>query len=266
MKKFLLPILLLFSVHSFSQSCGTETLRYVINNQQKADNFSKKFKDCPEFLGDIIISGEIENLNGLTALKKLKGTLQIWKTTNLKDIEGLNNLESISGDLLIGMNEQITNLNALSKLKEVGQKITINKNTKLQNVSGLKMLKNVGTSLMINLNPEIINLEGLNNLESIGGMLYVFENLSLKSLMTSNKLNKVGDKIAVLGNTSLTQLNGFNQINLASVNDINISRNTILSTCSNSFLCAYIAAGKVINLSLNAPGCNVISEIKTACK
>ena len=104
MKKFLLSTLITFiSLSLLSQSCLPEGITFT--TQEEIDNFQTEYPGCTEIEGNLTISGDIGNLNGLNVLNSIDGDFLI-SNTSLNTLEGLNNIEYIGGFLSIGSTNQ----------------------------------------------------------------------------------------------------------------------------------------------------------------
>ena len=93
-----LSALLFASVYLFGQPCLPEGIEFT--TQEQIDNFQVNYPGCNEIEGDVSISGhDITDLNGLSSLEKILGTLRIEGNDTLQSLEGLGNLSVIEGKL-----------------------------------------------------------------------------------------------------------------------------------------------------------------------
>ena len=82
-----------------------------------------------EIEGDVFIQGiNIVNLDGLSVITAVGGSLKIINCDNLVNFSSLDNLTSIGGDLIIENNDNITNLSGLDTLNSIGGGIIIENN------------------------------------------------------------------------------------------------------------------------------------------
>jgi hypothetical protein len=96
--------------------------------------------------------------------------------------------------------------------------------------------------MTIEMNSQLINLTGLTNLINLNG------------------------DIVILNNNALTGLDGLDSLDPASLNNVTINFNPVLSTCHINGICTYLSDPKgIVHIYGNAPGCNNPPEIAQAC-
>lgn len=124
----------------------------TFSNQSEIDNFPNNYPDCTQILGNVVIqNGNITNLDGLSQITYIGGSLIINNNTNLATLSqqnndesqhvitfGLNNLTSISNNLVITNNANLTQINGFSSLNFVGGFIQIENNNSLVDISSLQ--------------------------------------------------------------------------------------------------------------------------------
>ena len=96
----------------------------------------------------------------------------------LTNVDGLSNLNIIGGTLGLYFNELLTNIDGLSGLISVGN-INISDNPVLANINGLSGLTTIGGFVSIAYNDVLTNLDGLSALTSVGSQLSIFINPQL---------------------------------------------------------------------------------------
>ena len=243
MKKIILVTLLLLvnQVILISQPCLPDGITFT--TQEQIDDFQDNYPGCSEIEGDLIISGsEISNLNGLTSISSIGGSLLIYLNFSLSSLDGLNNLTFIGGYISIDYNVELTSLEGLENLTSIGGYLSIFSNSAL---SGLNML---------------------NSLTTIGGYLNIITNESLESLSGLENLTLISGGIFIYDNLSLTNLNGLENVNTDSLDYVSIWDNTSLAVCDAGSICDFLASPTgSVTIYNNAPGCNNPPEIANAC-
>ena len=155
MKKFIAAILLsLVFIVAYSQSCLPDGITF--ETQAQIDSFQINYPGCTEIEGWVIIGTSVPfpvifniyNLNGLSALTSIGGSLGILYVYSISSLTGLENLHSVGGGL------------------------SIVQNNNLSSISALENITSIGGELHIVDNPSLISLSGLNNIES-GSMNYL---------------------------------------------------------------------------------------------
>lgn len=261
----LMSLLVLFVKINIAQTCGSSGEVIALTNQDAIDNFNKKYAGCNHILGTLYITGNVTNLKGLSAIKKIDGKLTIFKTT-LTNLSGIDGLEYVGASLSIGSNDALTNIDALKSIKEVGDFIAINANPVLENIQGLHGIQKIGGHLQISNNAKLVNLKGLSSVQTIGKYIHILNNTSLESLMSINTLKSINGQIQIKSNPALKSLEGLNNLNEKTIKNLIISNNKSLVFCNSEVICKYLAIeGKTSTIADNAPKCNTKEDILSAC-
>ena len=144
---------------SFTTGSNIFTGDVYLNNQQEVDDFGSM--GYTTVTGDVVVQPSIptmfSNLNGLSSLTSIGGSLYISKTIGLQNLSDLRNLSTIGDDFMLTFNQGLTSI-------------------------GLENLSSVGNYFFINNNDNLIDLEGLTKLRSNGGKpdLSIWSNTKLK--------------------------------------------------------------------------------------
>jgi hypothetical protein len=235
-----------------AQPCLPEGITF--ETQEQIDNFQINYPGCTEIEGFVCIygfDGEITNLNGLSILTSIGGSLIIagCKMSNLTGLDnltfiggyfhihsndslnsftGLENLITIEGSLMIGANVSasygnpvLTNLSGLTNLTNV-EAIFITNNCALTNLTGLEGITSVGEGILISFNDALTSLSGLGSLTTNGEGLIIGGNDALTSLEGLNNLNSIGGSLSIgfqppglggsAGNPSLVNLSALGNL------------------------------------------------------
>jgi hypothetical protein len=180
MKKTLLTLLLAgMSTVANCQSCLPEGI--VFEFQSQIDNFQSNYPDCTGILGDVTIYGaSIDNLDGLSVLTSVGGSLSIIQNPALSSLAGLENLASVGNDLIISFNPILNSLSSLSNLVYIGGTLGINNNDVLTSLAGLENIDaGAVDDLVFHDNPVLAycDLEPIcNYLGNIHGHLDIYNN------------------------------------------------------------------------------------------
>ncbi|MBE0662662.1 MAG: T9SS type A sorting domain-containing protein [Bacteroidales bacterium] len=228
------------------QHCLPEGITFT--TQEQIDNFQINYPGCTEIEGNVVIEGNsISNLNGLSVLDSIGGSLEILYNLALTNLAGLENVTSIGGDLRVWGNAALTSMTGLESLTYIGGDLGIFINDSLTSLTGLENLDSIGGNLEIggyyysSGNVSLSSLAGLNNLISIGGSLFIRYNPELSDLSALENLNFIPDNLTITGNYSLTN-------------------------CAIQNICNYLnAPNGVVEIHNNGSGCNSQSEVVNAC-
>jgi len=113
---------------------------------------------------------------------------------------------------------------------------------------------------------DITNVDGLSILTSIGGYLDISDNPILTSLAGLINLTSIGEELIIKNNAVLSSLAGLDSINPGSISELQITDNENLATCHVTSICEYlVGSNPIIEIENNAPGCNSLPELQTAC-
>ena len=80
-------------------------------------------------------------------------------------------------------------------------------------------------------------------------------------------ISSIGESLFIVNNDSLVSLSGLENIAPASIIDLNIYNNPLLSFCEVASICDYLQSPNgTIDIHDNAPGCNSPEEVEEACE
>lgn len=89
-------------------------------NQQRVDDFATNYPDCENIMGPVVITGNVNNLNGLSQLKGVWGRNFEIENTALTSLAGLENLTCVKFDMIIGNNDSLSDISALANVDHIG--------------------------------------------------------------------------------------------------------------------------------------------------
>jgi len=276
MKKFTLVIVLTFITQAIllSQPCLPSGI--TLTNQADIDNFSTNHPNCTEIGGDLIIEGtSINNLNGLSAITLIDGTLEVMSCDILSSLTGLNNVTYIDEDLNIVGNEALFSLLGLEGLTEIGGDFNVRANQFMVNFSGLNNLTTISGAVWIYFNSNLSSFIGLESLTSIDDGISIgvygfpsgtWGNPSLTTLAGLSNLTSVSGDLIILGNQQLTSLSGLDNIAPATIGNLTIADNSTLTKCEVESICSYLVSPTgSVTINSNATGCGSPTEVAFAC-
>jgi hypothetical protein len=160
--------------------------------------------------------------------------------------------------------------------------ISIVDNDALTDLSGLEFADTIWARLEICENDALTSLQGLDNLAAIevhmfNASMIINNNNTLVDLTGLENLRSVGyaqgcdgwDRIEIKGNQALESLKGIENIEAASIWDLLIQNNPLLSDCAVKSICDYLSLQNNYweepNIDSNKVGCNSIPEVLEAC-
>ena len=301
--KTLLLFVLLFGLNSVLFACLPGGITFT--TQADIDNFSTNYPGCSEIEGDVCIgfcdgsqNSHIVNLNGLSQITSIGGSLYIRYNFDLTNLNGLEGLTSVAEDLLITNNFNLENLNGLNNLSSdlggelriafdqnlssmsglsgigsVGGNLTINDVNSATSLSGLQNIASVGGDLSIAYNNNLNNLNGLSSLESVGGILRLETNMNLQDVDGLENLTSIDGYIFIFNNDEITSLNGLKNIDPSTIHssvswreDLEIKSNDNLSVCNVKSICMFLSDNLGTNdIANNDYGCDNEFQVEDLC-
>lgn len=102
MHKILVLFLFLFN-HLLYAQCPVGT--FNLNNQSAVEDYIANYGTCEIINGDLII-GDATDISGLTAIKRIEGSLRI-EYSKITSVSNFSNLEFVGGDFLIDQSHLI---------------------------------------------------------------------------------------------------------------------------------------------------------------
>jgi len=141
----------------------------ALHTQAEVDRFQATYGPCDRVLTLYVEGADIGNVDGLSALTSVAGSLYIQNNPLLTHLDGLSALAAVEGNLWIHNNAVLADLDGLGSLTTIGDKLVILANARLTNIDGLSALGSVGGTLAIRDNPALANVGGLSALTSVGG-------------------------------------------------------------------------------------------------
>ncbi len=233
MKRNLLILLVVVSIYTFVQGqCPNNSMTFT--TQAQIDDFGANYPDCTHFLFNITIQestdGDITNLNGLSNIEIIDGSLKIIGNDFLQHLTGLDNLQSIGGNLEITDNDNndipyhgLEDLDGLDNLTTVSGDIIIQDNDNLADLYGLNNLTTVGGDIIIQNNDFLEHLFSSGNLTSIGQDLYLSGD-HLIDFTGFESITSISGDLTIYDNNTITGLSGLQNITNVS-GDLRISNN-----------------------------------------
>lgn len=259
--------------HTFTLAqCPPSTLS--LQTQQSADDFAANYPNCTEINGTLYIGGAVDNLVGLSNIKKVNGDLLVTGNTLLFDIAGFGQLDSIVGNLSINNNSNLDRITGFanldwvggnteiinnSELKEVSGfeqfsealKLQISNNTLLESIKGFTKLESL-MDLEVTNNPPLEDLSGLETLVTIDSAFTIDNNGGLTTI-NFNNLVTVGGQLSISLNNALTDISGLQQ--LTTVGSLYFAGNSAL-TAITSFE-GLVSIGSNLNILGNTSLTNI---------
>lgn len=234
----------------------------TFSTQAQIDGFQVNYPYCTEIEGDVIIQGSsIINLNGLSVLTSIGGSLSIRHNDLLSDLMGLNNLTHIGSLLSIEFNDSLKNITALINLTDIGTFIYLQGNAALTSLNGLEGITTIERLEIWN-NDMLTSLMGLENLISINGWLSVYHNNSLVNFSGLNQLDSIGGELIITFNAGLINMEGLEGLTYVG-SSLQIGYNDNLTSLEGLDELTYIRLGLFIGYNPNLTNISNLINLTT---
>ncbi len=170
MKKhfFIIPVFILISCSKEEKLTNNDCIAYESNVVLKTQQDVDEFNECGYSMinGDVIISGEnITNVETLSSITDINGSLGISENKLDLNLNGLRNVKFVGKDLTIILNEGNVNLSGLKNIKNVDGHFIIQSNDNLNSLQGIGKTI-IKESFTINQNNNLISLDGIEGVVS----------------------------------------------------------------------------------------------------
>jgi hypothetical protein len=245
---------------------------------------------------EIISNPELVNLTGLGQMDTIGGSVQISGNNSLVSLEGLKDEVFMNSAITIGDNENLStcNITALCNyMMNPGWFIRIYNNSQgcnntIQVATGCgggfpclpygeyhftcqEDIDNFmfafpdchelegGVSIS---GEDIVNLEGLGTVTSMEG-LAIYDNDLLADLTGLESVTNIDFELSIKNNDSLQDIWGLNNATIGGEGEI--INNDNLSECAIQGVCEILSTNHEFYISDNAPGCNSVQEVDSAC-
>ena len=208
-------------------TCGVGGITF--STQADVNNFTVNYPGCTQIMGDVIISGnDITNLNGLSVVISIAGSLTINNNPILTSITGLSALTSIGGFFTLDFNPALPSLSSLSTLKSIGGNLVIRGCTILPNLLGLSGLTTLGGNFVIISNNALTSLTGISSLTKLPA-LFILGNPVLPNLNGLSGITTITGFIALEQNPALASVAGLSGVHGALSSYLSIRDNKVLT-------------------------------------
>ena len=202
---------LLFCSRAQGQPCWGNGVQLF--SQYDVDNLKSISQGCTSVVGSVSIYGpNIMNLDSLSWITSIGGSLWISPNAQLTNLQGLSNLTDVGGHVNISGNAALENLTGLDHLQTIGGRLILDDNAQLSNIDGLNSLTSIGEDVYISNNPLLLNVDGLSNLTTIGHTVSIGLNNALVSLSGLDNLVRIGGDVYLNLMDNLLNLDGMNQL------------------------------------------------------
>jgi len=198
-------------------------------------------------------------------LAVIRGDLDVGGNDSLINVMGLGNLTTLDGSLYLEENWRMIDISGLTSLTSIGGKFDLEDLPLLSSLSGLDNVSTIGGELDFDGLESLSDISALSNLVSIEGRALIEDTDVLTSLSGLENLSQINGLLSIESNTTLTDISALNNLDHTTISELIIEDNDLLSVCSGSFVCDFLAAGGDASIEDNAIGCANVDEVLFAC-
>ncbi|TYA84311.1 T9SS type B sorting domain-containing protein [Seonamhaeicola marinus] len=228
-------VLILFSFfllnHLLYSQCPSGDV--YLNSQSDVENFIANYGTCEVINGTVYV-GDATDISGITALKRIEGSL-IINYSEITSVANFSNLEFIGGDFEIDQSHLIETVEGMNKLQRVVGDFTISSNNGgLKTIQGFNLLEIVEGKFQISGNNLLETISGFAELSRVGAWFMINDNNSLINLSKFISLKEVGldtvteGNFVIESNDSLLTIDGFDALETIGW-DLSIGSNSLIS-------------------------------------
>jgi hypothetical protein len=168
---------------------------------------------CQQFtgvIGELILTGsELENVDALSCLDFVEGSLRINSAHNLQNLDGLSSLTRVTGDFNISNNHSLESTAGLSALQQVGGYLYIESVPLLTDAGSFSSLQSVGSYLEFANNQSLQTVSGFDSLETVDGYVKFSANNAMTAIDGFGSLQSIGGDLEFYNCDGLTAVSGF---------------------------------------------------------
>ena len=207
--------------------------------------------------------------NALTTFAGLENLHTIEEDFNISNeavinVDALSNLQSIGGSLFFIGNSQLTDISGLSNIQALVD-LYIVETPNLANLSGLENIQSFSGKLRIGFNPQLTDLSVFSNITSVRD-LDVYENENLLSLDGLENLEEIQQRLFINGNPLLNSIAGIGDVSPEGIEEVVIFSNPNLTVCNVPLICTVVNDPAVAKTIFdNQTGCNSVQEVQDSC-
>ncbi len=212
---------------------GANNYTEVTGNLEIGQSSSSDVTDLTPLLtlttigGNLKISGQFPDLNGLNNIVSIGGELNIGNSLSITNLDEFKNLTNVGG-ISFESNDALINVNGLSNINSLTGHLRISRCIALTNIDGLSNITNIGGDLILFSNRSLSNFQGLSNIAAVGGGLDIQRHDSLINVDGLRNLASIGGDLEMRINPQITNLDGLSKVSTIGGN-VNIASNLALN-------------------------------------
>lgn len=237
-----------------------------IRTQSELYAFGRLYPNCTEINGNFNLGGntsrysDIYDISPLAQINKINGNLIVFGSNILKDLNDLNLIE-VKGSITLTNLTALQDIDFISSLDTIFE-LQLSRLPKLESIDGLKDFESIhGNITFVDL--PSLNTPLLWKLKDIRGGILLYGCPLLENLTFLSNLESI-ETLSLFFNEGLIDIEGIGFIQ-SEVQNITITRNINLTSCSTSVLCTVFENTTDVNISQNGPDCQSSLQVLANC-
>ncbi|WP_421802258.1 hypothetical protein [Flagellimonas sp.] len=192
-----------------------------------------------------ILSTTVENLDALSNLKKVGGSINIQGNPLLAEIDFLNEITEINSDVVISSNPSVIEISGFKNVVSINGDLELISMDGLETISGFGQLNSISGLLRFQSLISVMDFSGFTSLSSIGGDLDILTS-SISDMNGFSSLTNIGGSLILRTNVILDNVDGLS--NLSTIQgDLIVDNNA--SALNNNFTDGLKNVNGFINLN-----------------
>ena len=152
----------------------------------------------------------ISNLDGIKQLTEVGTDLSILSTT-VENLDALSNLKKVGGSINIQGNPLLAEIDFLNEITESNSDVVISSNPSVIEISGFKNVVSINGDLELISMDGLETISGFGQLNSISGLLRFQSLISVMDFSGFTSLSSIGGDLDIL-TSSISDMNGFSSL------------------------------------------------------
>ena len=152
----------------------------------------------------------ISNLDGIKQLTEVGTDLSILSTT-VENLDALSNLKKVGGSINIQGNPLLAEIDFLNEITEINSDVVISSNPSVIEISGFKNVVSINGDLELISMDGLETISGFGQLNSISGLLRFQSLISVMDFSGFTSLSSIGGDLDIL-TSSISDMNGFSSL------------------------------------------------------
>lgn len=203
-----------FGMNGYTIVTGSFAVVADLINQVNPEYISNldPIRQLTEVGSDLFIgSTTVENLDALSNLKKVGGSINIQGNPLLAEIDFLNEITEINSDVVISSNPSVIEISGFKNVVSINGDLELISMDGLETISGFGQLNSISGLLRLQSLISVMDFSGFTSLSSIGGDLDILTS-SISDMNGFSSLTNIGGSLILRTNVILDNVDGLSNL------------------------------------------------------